>query len=54
MKDDKVVIVSNFTSTLDLIQTMCHQQKWAHLRIDGSVTPDKRTKIVGRFNRFEV
>ena len=48
--DDKVVIVSNFTSVLDLVQCLCRERRWSTLRIDGSVSSDKRMKIVKHFN----
>ena len=48
--DDKVVIVSNFTSVLDLVQCLCRERRWCTLRIDGSVSSDKRMKIVKHFN----
>eukprot|EP01035_Chromulina_nebulosa_P032415 gene32415-43307_t len=54
---DKIVIVSNFTSTLDDIQCLCvsscasgHWSNCAALRIDGSVALDRRSKIVKSFN----
>ena len=54
---DKIVIVSNFTSTLDDIQSLCVSScasgQWSNcaaLRIDGSVALDRRSKIVKSFN----
>ena len=54
---DKILIVSNFTTTLDSIQSLCvsscasgHWSNCAALRIDGSVALDRRSKIVKYFN----
>lgn len=51
-RGDRVVVVSNFTSVLDVVQCVCRRNHWATLRIDGSVGADKRTKIVRHFNRY--
>ena len=47
---DRIVIVSNYTTTLDLVETMCCNNGWPTLRLDGSTTSTKRTKIVDTFN----
>jgi len=53
--DDKVVIVSNFTSALSSIETMVLQKKsWSFLRLDGSVEQSSRQAIVDSFNRGSV
>lgn len=49
-KSERVVIVSNYTSTLDLIEAMCTQNNWNSLRLDGTVNGAKRTKLVEEFN----
>jgi SNF2 family DNA or RNA helicase len=43
---EKVVVVSNFMSTLDQIFSIGKSHKWSMLRLDGSVQPEKRMKIV--------
>jgi DNA repair and recombination RAD54-like protein len=48
--NEKIVIVSNFTQTLDLIEQMCTQNNWLTLRLDGTTAATKRTKIVDDFN----
>ncbi|KAI7854251.1 P-loop containing nucleoside triphosphate hydrolase protein [Circinella umbellata] len=48
--EDKIVIVSNYTQTLDLIQTYCRQYRYGVLRLDGTMTIPKRQKLVDRFN----
>ena len=45
--DDKVVLVSNYTQTLDLFETMCIQEGWKCCKLDGSCSIKKRTKVRG-------
>lgn len=47
---DRVIVVSNFTATLDLIQKYCHGQKFPVLRLDGRTKQDARNKMVNEFN----
>lgn len=47
---DKIVIISNYTQTLDLVEKMTRQRKWGLCRLDGSMTTTKRQKLVDRFN----
>jgi len=48
--DDKVVLVSNYTQTLDLFERMCSLRGYASVRLDGTMTIKKRAKIVDTFN----
>jgi DNA repair and recombination RAD54-like protein len=48
--DDKLVLISNYTQTLDLFEKLFIQRKWGCLRLDGSMTIQKRQKLVDRFN----
>lgn len=48
--DDKIVIISNYTRTLDLIERMCRYKRYGSLRLDGTMTINKRQKIVDKFN----
>jgi len=48
--NDKIVIVSNYTQTLDLIGRMCRENNWGFCRLDGSITMKKRQKMVDEFN----
>ena len=48
---EKVVIVSNWTTTLNLIQELCKIKKYPFLRLDGSTPPKQRQDSVDRFNR---
>lgn len=49
--EEKVVIVSNFTSTLDEIEAACGGRWGEALRLDGKVPVDQRQALVNRFNR---
>ena len=46
----RIVIVSNYTQTLDLISTHCHEKSYPFIRLDGSVTIKKRQAMVLQFN----
>ena len=48
--DDKVVLVSNYTQTLDLFERLCVQEGWKCCKLDGSCSIKKRTKMVEEFN----
>jgi DNA repair and recombination protein RAD54B len=49
--DEKVVIVSNFTSTLNIIAKVCEAKRYPALRLDGSTPQKQRLELVDRFNR---
>jgi len=46
----RIVIVSNYTQTLDLIGRMCRESHWGFCRLDGSIGMKKRQKMVDEFN----
>mmetsp|Transcript_9495 Transcript_9495/g.13456 ORF Transcript_9495/g.13456 Transcript_9495/m.13456 type:complete len:1151 (+) Transcript_9495:176-3628(+) len=48
--NDKIVIVSNYTQTLDLIGRMCRENSWGFCRLDGSISMKKRQQMVDEFN----
>ncbi|KAI8065710.1 P-loop containing nucleoside triphosphate hydrolase protein [Gongronella butleri] len=48
--DDKIVLVSNYTQTLDLFERYCKQKQYGALRLDGTMNITKRQKLVDRFN----
>lgn len=47
---DRIVIVSNFTQTLDLFTILCRERRYPFLRLDGSISLSKREKMVKSFN----
>ena len=48
---EKIVLVSNYTATLDLLQTLLTSLSYPHLRLDGSTPSSKRQELVDTFNR---
>lgn len=48
--DEKVVIVSNYTSTLDMIGGLLSSLNYSYLRLDGTTPVSKRQGLVDRFN----
>ena len=49
--NEKVVLVSNYTSTLDLLSTLLTSLSHPFLRLDGSTPSSKRQDLVDTFNR---
>lgn len=49
--DDKIVLVSNYTQTLDLFERLCRKRGYNYVRLDGSMSIKKRYKVVDAFNR---
>jgi len=47
---DSIVLVSNYTTTLDLFEQLCVDNAYSYLRLDGSTPAAKRTDLVTRFN----
>ncbi|KAI9190170.1 DNA-dependent ATPase protein rad54 [Blastocladiella emersonii ATCC 22665] len=47
---DKIVLISNYTQTLDVFERMCRARAWGCLRLDGTMTVKKRQKLVDQFN----
>ncbi|KAF3428155.1 hypothetical protein E2986_04997 [Frieseomelitta varia] len=48
--NDKIVLVSNYTQTLDLFEKLCHKRCYNYVRLDGTMTIKKRSKVVEKFN----
>lgn len=47
----QVVVASNFTSALDVLETLAERNAWGFLRLDGGTTTNARQNLVDRFNR---
>ncbi|EME85402.1 uncharacterized protein MYCFIDRAFT_213848 [Pseudocercospora fijiensis CIRAD86] len=50
--DEKVVVVSNYTSTMDVLGRLLTSMDMSFLRLDGSTPTNKRQEIVDHFNRW--
>ncbi|KAF1985361.1 DNA repair protein, SNF2 family [Aulographum hederae CBS 113979] len=48
--NDKIVLISNFTQTLDIFEKLCRARSYGCLRLDGSMNVNKRQKLVDKFN----
>jgi len=46
----RVVVVSNYKETLDMIAAFLHTKQWLYLRLDGSTPAAERPSLVDRFN----
>nr|OQO07761.1 hypothetical protein B0A51_18269 [Rachicladosporium sp. CCFEE 5018] len=49
--DEKVVLVSNYTSTLDVLQKLLDVLSYKYLRLDGQTPQKTRQELIDRFNR---
>ncbi|ORZ13350.1 SNF2 family N-terminal domain-domain-containing protein [Lobosporangium transversale] len=47
---ERVVLVSNFTQTLDLLEGICTRYHFSFFRLDGSTPTSKRQEYVDKFN----
>lgn len=47
---DKIVLISNYTKTLDAFEAMCTARGFGYYRLDGAMSIPKRQQIVDRFN----
>lgn len=48
--NEKIVLVSNYTQTLDLFEKLCRKRGYLYVRLDGTMTIKKRAKVVSNFN----
>nr|CCA25191.1 DNA repair and recombination protein RAD54 putative [Albugo laibachii Nc14] len=47
---ERIVVVSNYTQTLDLVSLLCSERNWPFVRLDGTISPKKRQQMVDVFN----
>lgn len=50
---DRIVLVSNYTQTLDFLEKLSRKRGYPYVRLDGTMSIKKRGKIVEEFNRPE-
>ncbi|KAF2647857.1 hypothetical protein K491DRAFT_671558 [Lophiostoma macrostomum CBS 122681] len=48
--NDKIVLISNYTQTLDIFANLCRTRGYGCLRLDGTMNVSKRQKLVDKFN----
>ena len=48
--NDKIVLISNYTQTLDVFDRLCRSRNYGVLRLDGTMNVNKRQKLVDKFN----
>ncbi|PPJ60057.1 hypothetical protein CBER1_07575 [Cercospora berteroae] len=48
--NDKIVLISNYTQTLDVFEKLCRNRAYGCLRLDGTMNVNKRQKLVDKFN----
>ncbi|KAF2174183.1 hypothetical protein M409DRAFT_16453 [Zasmidium cellare ATCC 36951] len=51
--NDKIVLISNYTQTLDVFEKLCRNRSYGCLRLDGTMNVNKRQKLVDKFNNPE-
>ncbi len=49
-KKERIVLISNYTETLDIFQDICRISKYPFLRLDGGTSVKKRQLLVDQFN----
>ena len=48
--NDKIVLIRNYTQTLDIFDKLCRARGYGCLRLDGTMNVNKRQKLVDKFN----
>ncbi|KAI5082190.1 hypothetical protein GOP47_0001933 [Adiantum capillus-veneris] len=48
--NDRIVLVSNYTQTLELFAQLCREKNYPYLKLDGTTSISKRQKLVQKFN----
>ncbi|KAJ3760057.1 P-loop containing nucleoside triphosphate hydrolase protein [Lentinula raphanica] len=49
--DEKCVLVSHYTSTLNILESFCKKKNYSYFRLDGSTPAAKRQEYVTSFNK---
>ncbi|KAG8720404.1 helicase [Ceratobasidium sp. 394] len=49
--EEKCILVSHYTSTLNIVEAFCRSMHYSYLRLDGSTAVTKRQQLVDEFNR---
>ncbi|KNE95632.1 hypothetical protein PSTG_10998 [Puccinia striiformis f. sp. tritici PST-78] len=49
--EEKIILVSNFTKTLDIVESHCKASNYSYCRLDGKTAQNQRDNIVQVFNR---
>ena len=48
--DDRIVLISNYTQTLELFAQLLRERGYPYVRLDGNTSNNKRMKLVEKFN----
>ncbi|KAM3722210.1 DNA repair and recombination protein RAD54-like [Dirofilaria immitis] len=48
--NDKFILVSNYTQTIDAFVELCQLRRYPYIRLDGTCTIKQRAKLVEKFN----
>ncbi|KAI0256792.1 DNA repair protein, SNF2 family [Lactifluus subvellereus] len=48
--NDKIVLISNYTQTLDIFEKLLRSKQYGYFRLDGTMSITKRQKLVDKFN----
>lgn len=48
--NNKIVLISNYTQTLDIFDKLCRSCGYSSLRLDGTINVTKHQKLVDKFN----
>lgn len=51
--EEKVVIVSHYTSTLDILGSLLSALSYSFIRVDGSTPANKRQEMINKFNNSD-
>nr|GAT53261.1 SNF2 family domain-containing protein [Mycena chlorophos] len=51
--NDKIVLISNYTQTLDIFERLLRSKRYGYFRLDGTMSIPKRQKLVDQFNNPE-